>query len=314
MTGLDRYLEKIYNNCKIPFKVYIDGKIIFGADPVYFQSDVEEEYFLLGFSEVKIIIPHLFKESLGLLKFCIKDKFCESNIGTEKIISDLLNGINISEEKVKENTKELKEDSFLIVISVNDKLEEVIEILKNVYTDTEILIFEFKEYIILLGSFENIKEHTCSIYETLYTSIYIKCYISYVEISEYISLKSKFDLCIHKLKLANKYHVLGKVFNMDSLMFESIIDNLNEEEKNRIINKFNDGFEKLDNDIMQSIDVFFEFNLNLSEAAKKLYVHRNTLIYRLDKIQKYTSYDIRKFNEAVIFKVAFAIWKQKRNI
>ena len=136
----------------------------------------------------------------------------------------------------------------------------------------------------------------------------------YIEADDYVSLKEKFELCRNKLNVAEKYNVSGRVFNKDSLMFESIIDNLNENEKNRIINKFNDGFEKLDNDIIQSIDVFFEFNLNLSEAAKKLYVHRNTLIYRLDKIQKYTSYDIRKFNDAVIFKIAFAIWKQKRNI
>ncbi|ETJ34971.1 Transcriptional regulator, PucR family, partial [human gut metagenome] len=66
---------------------------------------------------------------------------------------------------------QLKEDSFLIVISVKDKSEEAVEILNNVYSDTEILIFTFKEYVILLGSFENIQEHTCSIYETLYTSI-----------------------------------------------------------------------------------------------------------------------------------------------
>ena len=314
MTGLDQYLEKIYNNCKIPFKAYIDGKVVFEADPVYFQSEVEEDDFLLGFSEVKLIIPGLFKESLGLLKFCIKDKFCEYSIDSEKIILDLLNGVDISEEKIKENTRQLKEDSFLIVISVKDKSEEAVEILNNVYSDTEILIFTFKEYVILLGSFENIQEHTCSIYETLYTSIYMKCYMSYVEISDYVSLKKNFDLCRYKLNLAYKYHVSGKVFNMDSLMFESIIDNLNEDEKNRIIAKFNEGFERLDNDIIQSIDVFFELNLNLSEAYKKLYVHRNTLIYRLDKIQKCTSYDIRKFNEAVIFKVAFAIWKQKRNI
>ena len=248
------------------------------------------------------------------MKFCIKDKFCEYSIDSEKIILDLLNGVDISEEKIKENTRQLKEDSFLIVISVKDKSEEAVEILNNVYSDTEILIFTFKEYVILLGSFENIQEHTCSIYETLYTSIYMKCYMSYVEISDYVSLKNNFDLCRYKLNLAHKYHVSGKVFNMDSLMFESIIDNLNEDEKNRIIAKFNEGFERLDNDIIQSIDVFFELNLNLSEASKKLYVHRNTLIYRLDKIQKCTSYDIRKFNEAVIFKVAFAIWKQKRNI
>lgn len=84
MTGLDQYLENIYNNCKIPFKAYIDGKVVFEADPVYFQSEVEEDDFLLGFSEVKLIIPGLFKESLGLLKFCIKDKFCEYSIDSEK--------------------------------------------------------------------------------------------------------------------------------------------------------------------------------------------------------------------------------------
>lgn len=314
MTGLDQYLEKIYNNCRIPFKAYVDGKVVFEADPVYFQSDVVEYDFLLGSSECKLIAPILFKESIELLKFCIKDKFCEYSTDSEKIILDLLNGADISEEKIRDNTKPLKEDSFLVVISVKDKIDEAVEILRDIYSDTEVKILDYKDYVLLLGSFENIQEHTCSIHETLYTSIYKKCHMCYIEADDYVSLKEKFELCRNKLNVAEKYNVSGRVFNKDSLMFESIIDNLNENEKNRIINKFNDGFEKLDNDIIQSIDVFFEFNLNLSEAAKKLYVHRNTLIYRLDKIQKYTSYDIRKFNDAVIFKIAFAIWKQKRNI
>lgn len=314
MTGLDQYLEKIYNNCRIPFKAYVDGKVVFEADPVYFQSDVVEDDFLLGSSECKLIAPILFKESIELLKFCIKDKFCEYSTDSEKIILDLLNGADISEEKIRDNTKPLKEDSFLVVISVKDKIDEAVKILRDIYSDTEVKILDYKDYVLLLGSFENIQEHTCSIHETLYTSIYKKCHMCYIEADDYVSLKEKFELCRNKLNVAEKYNVSGRVFNKDSLMFESIIDNLNENEKNRIINKFNDGFEKLDNDIIQSIDVFFEFNLNLSEAAKKLYVHRNTLIYRLDKIQKYTSYDIRKFNDAVIFKIAFAIWKQKRNI
>ena len=314
MTGLDAYLEKIHNNCKIPFKAYIDGKIVFEADPAYFQSDIEEDKFLLGSSEFKLIIPTLFKESIKLLKFCIKDKFCEYSTDNEKIILNLLNGIEISEEQIKENTKSLKKDSYLIVIKLKDKVDEAIQILKDVYNNTEIIIFNFKEYILLLGSFENIREHTLSIDETLYTSIYKKCYMSYIEMYDYALLKKNFDLCKYKLILAEKYNVCGRIFDVNDLIFESIIDNLHEEEKDGIINKFNESFEKLDNDIIQSIDVFFEVDLNLSEAAKKLYVHRNTLIYRLDKIQKYTSYDIRKFNDAVIFKIAFAIWKQKRNI
>ena len=71
---------------------------------------------------------------------------------------------------------------------------------------------------------------------------------------------------------------------------------------------------KLDDDMIKTIEIFFKLDLNLSEASKELYVHRNTLIYRLDKIQKYTGYDIRKFNDAALFKIAFFIWRQKNKI
>ena len=311
MTGLEEYLKKIYDNCKIPFKVCIDEKVLFEADPKNFQNQVIEDDFILHSIRYKIIIPVSFKESLDLLKFCIKDKFCEYSTSLEKVILDLLTDVDISQEKIKESTRKLDENSFLVVIKIKDKIDEAVKILKDVYNSTETVIIQFKGYVLLLGSFENIQEHTSSIYETLYTSIYEKCYLSYIDILDYESLKTKFELCREKLILARKYNVSGRIFSKDSLMFERIIDNLNENEVNNIIEKFDKGFKRLDNDIIRSIDIFFELNLNISEAAKRLYVHRNTLIYRLDKIQKCTSYDIRKFNDAVIFKVAFEIWKQK---
>ena len=63
----------------------------------------------------------------------------------------------------------------------------------------------------------------------------------------------------------------------------------------------------------KTIDVFFKCGLNLSDAAKELYIHRNTLIYRLDKIQRYISYDIRDFNNAILVKILFFIWTEKNN-
>ena len=152
MTGLDQYLEKIYNNCRIPFKAYVDGKVVFEADPVYFQSDVVEDDFLLGSSECKLIAPILFKESIELLKFCIKDKFCEYSTDSEKIILDLLNGADISEEKIRDNTKPLKEDSFLVVISVKDKIDEAVEILRDIF-ERDILVTNkgLKGKVVLVG-------------------------------------------------------------------------------------------------------------------------------------------------------------------
>ena len=64
-------------------------------------------------------------------------------------------------------------------------------------------------------------------------------------------------------------------------------------------------FNFLDDEIISTIDVFFQCNLNITDASQKLYIHRNTLIYRLDKILRITGYDIRKFNDAMIFKIAW---------
>ena len=49
---------------------------------------------------------------------------------------------------------------------------------------------------------------------------------------------------------------------------------------------------------------FFENNLNVSETSRKLFVHRNTLVYRLEKIKKLTGLDLREFEDAIVFKVA----------
>ncbi len=65
--------------------------------------------------------------------------------------------------------------------------------------------------------------------------------------------------------------------------------------------------ETLDEDTLETIDRFFENNLNVSETSRKLYVHRNTLVYRLEKIKKLTGLDLREFDHAIIFKVALMV-------
>jgi carbohydrate diacid regulator len=71
----------------------------------------------------------------------------------------------------------------------------------------------------------------------------------------------------------------------------------------------NGSFEALDQETMSTIQKFFENNLNVSETSRQLYIHRNTLVYRLDKIQKITGLDLRMFDDAIIFKVAMLVKK-----
>lgn len=65
----------------------------------------------------------------------------------------------------------------------------------------------------------------------------------------------------------------------------------------------------LDNETLFTIQKFFENNLNVSETSRKLFVHRNTLVYRLEKIKKLTGLDLREFDDAIVFKVALMVKK-----
>ena len=62
-----------------------------------------------------------------------------------------------------------------------------------------------------------------------------------------------------------------------------------------------------DDETLMTINKFFENNLNVSETSRQLYVHRNTLVYRLEKLQKSTGLDIRVFDDALTFKIALMV-------
>ena len=65
--------------------------------------------------------------------------------------------------------------------------------------------------------------------------------------------------------------------------------------------------DNLDEETLTTVNTFMENNLNVSETARKLFVHRNTLLYRLEKLQKSTGLDIRVFDDALTLKIALMV-------
>jgi carbohydrate diacid regulator len=68
-----------------------------------------------------------------------------------------------------------------------------------------------------------------------------------------------------------------------------------------------------DEEAMSTINKFFENSLNISETARQLYVHRNTLVYRLERIQKAIGLDIRNFEDAMMFRIAVMVLAHMRD-
>lgn len=111
---------------------------------------------------------------------------------------------------------------------------------------------------------------------------------------------------------------VGRIFNPDShihvfrrLMLERFLMNIPREESlhyHALL--FNRKTAKLFNEeMLQTIEMFFRKDLNLSDTARQLFIHRNTLVYRLDKVQRQTGLDLRHFDDAVTFKILYELKK-----
>ena len=160
------------------------------------------------------------------------------------------------------------------------------------------------------NSHDEIMRTARSIEAILHDELGVKCVIG-------ISTNAR-----HLRELADRYKEaqvaidVGKVFesdkniiNYESLGLGRIIyqlpTTLCEMFLNEVFKK--NPIETLDEDTLETINKFFENNLNVSETSRKLYVHRNTLVYRLEKIKKITGLDLREFDHAIVFKVAMMV-------
>lgn len=103
-------------------------------------------------------------------------------------------------------------------------------------------------------------------------------------------------------------------FSPKNIPLDELVACLTKSQRERLISGYDmKNFARIfeHGDLMLAVDCFFENGLNVSETARKLYMHRNTLIYRLNKIQKTTGIDLRNFEMAVTFRILRVLYEQK---
>ena len=312
MKFIEKLVDDIYKSSKIPFNLNIDGVGIYST-PLF---DKSQNYLTKNFkfenTKCCIKVNAAFSAILDLLIFCIKDKLEDGFLHKRDIILSLLKGEEIEPEILKATLPALTKEFYLVSIYAENNIESIYDYIKECYTDSEVEVVIYKGNIIIIGELEDARDHMESIKETIDNTFSGKYYISYSKVLDLNKVKKEFEDNIAKIELAKKYNFNESIIDDRNMIFEGIIDSVSDYVKEDVFEKVNNGFLKLDTEMIKTIEVFFKCGLNLSDAAKELYIHRNTLIYRLDKIEKYTSYDIREFNNAVIFKLVFFLWKEKK--
>lgn len=311
MKEIQEMVNEIYNNCKIPFQLIVDEVRKYSSHKYEDIQDNIENNFYYNNTKCCIKVSVALSVACDLLKFCIIEKLKGIYLDRKSIISLLLSGQEVNDRIIKSSWPAITKEFNLINIYVNNYNDDLLSYIKQGYLESDIEILFYKGNILMIGRFEEVLEHARSIKNTIESIISSKCYISYCKVDSYFSLKKYYDHTLYKIMLGIKYNIMDSIFDANKLILEGIIDSVSGEMKDDIYERFKKGISKLDNEMIKTMEVFFKCGLNLSEASKELYIHRNTLIYRLDKIQKYTNYDIRDFNEAVLLKIIFFIWKEK---
>ena len=313
MECIETLVEDIYERCKIPFHLSIESLGAYKTSEYDDNIEIISKNIEFNGTECCLSTQAAFGEMLNLLAYSLENKLKEILIHKESIITRLLAAKNIEKDIISAVWPNLLNEFYLIDIYIENKIHDAYLYIKELYHNSDIEVVLYNDKLILVGKVNDIYDHVVGIKDALLNNFAGRYYISYCVVNNYQELKKSFEECEYRLMLANKYKVNNSIIDEKRLILEGIIDSVSDEKKEKIYYLFNEGFSKLDNEMIRTIEVFFRCGLNLSDAAKELYIHRNTLIYRLDKVEKYTAYDIRDFNNAVLFKVVFFIWKEKNN-
>ena len=159
-------------------------------------------------------------------------------------------------------------------------------------------------------SYEELEGIACMLVDMLNTEAMTSAWVSYSNVADDImELSDAYKEARTALEVGKIFYADKNVFGYNRLGIGRLIYQLPIPLCKMFIKEIfeNKSPDDFDEETLVTIDKFFENSLNVSETSRQLYIHRNTLVYRLDKLQKSTGLDLRVFEDAITFKIALMV-------
>ncbi len=159
---------------------------------------------------------------------------------------------------------------------------------------------------------EDLEKIALQIEETLRNELFVKTVIGIGTVAEHLrSLADAYKEAQTAIDVGKVFDTEKSIINYENLGIGRLIYQLPTTLCDIFLTEVfkKNSIDSLDQETLFTINKFFENNLNVSETSRKLFVHRNTLVYRLEKIKKLTGLDLRQFDHAIVFKVALMVRK-----
>ena len=261
--------------------------------------------------------------SFANIKTYYDEKYDKSSLIKNIILDNILPGdIYLKARELYFNSDVLR--TVIIVRNLDHNDLSVYDVLQNLFPDRN------KDFIISINESDivlvketgkeigprDIENLAASIADTLSGEFYVHAVIGIgTTVANIKDLARSFKEAQTALEVGKVFDTDKTIVSYDNLGIARLIYQLPTTLCETFLNEvFKRGsIDNLDQETLFTIQKFFENNLNVSETSRKLFVHRNTLVYRLEKIKKITGLDLRQFDHAIVFKIALMVDRYLRS-
>lgn len=297
--------SQVMSGCQF-FKIYDESQLEY---IVVIQGDSEDVY-TIG----KIIVFQIQSLLVAYKERYDKDNFIKNLLLDNLLLVDIFN-------RAKKLHIEMNARRVVFIIETNkEKDSGALETVRSMFaTQTKDFITAVDEKNIILVKEINDKEKIEDLEKTaevivdmLNTEAMTKVHVAFGTIVKELKevsrsyKEAKMALDVGKIFYSDKKVIAYSNLGIGRLIYQLPMPLCKMFIKEIFCDKTPDEF---DEETLTTINKFFENNLNVSETSRQLYIHRNTLVYRLDKLQKSTGLDLRVFDDAITFKIALMVVK-----
>lgn len=316
-SDADTYGEAVMSFVNSP----ADSQVITGCQFFKVFDDNQLEYVLLvkGGSDDVYMIGKIAAFQIQNLLVAYKERFDKDNFIKNLLLDNLLL-VDIYNRAKKLHIDTEARRIVLIIETKHEKDTNALETVRTLFaTRTKDFITAVDEKNIIIvrevksgETYKELEQTAYVILDTLNTEAMSKVHIAYGTIVN--SLKevsrsykeAKMALDVGKIFYSDQNVVAYSNLGIGRLIYQLPIPLCKMFIKEIFNGKSPDDF---DDETLSTINKFFENSLNVSETSRQLFIHRNTLVYRLDKIQKSTGLDLRVFEDAITFQIALMVVK-----
>ena len=290
-----------------------------------FGSKMKSEYavFVSGSDDLAAKMCGVLSISLSSIKQYYDEKYDRGNFIKNIILDNILPGDIYAKARELHFATDVSRVVFIVRVTSGGDISAY-DVVSSLFPDKQkdfvfnisetdtVLVKEIRKGI----DRTDMEKLAASIVDTLSGEHYIKAVVGIgTPISNVKDLATSFKEAQIAMEVSKVFDTEKQIIRYDNLGIARLIYQLPTTVCEMFLREvFKQGsIESLDQETLFTIQRFFENNLNVSETSRGLFVHRNTLVYRLEKIKKLTGLDLREFDDAIVFKVALMVKKYLSN-